>query len=101
MHRGWILLTLARCRGIAAIFSEAGAVWRRGKERADELVFCARFGGKPRNGETPESWRAKWPLEDVSGVRQKVDKPGHKYPLDTAFALVGIEKYVSVARISC
>ena len=25
----------------------------------------------------------------------KVDKPGHKYPLDTAFALVGIEKYVS------
>ena len=66
----------------------------QGKERADELVFAQGLA-ESREMAKRLIMAGKVALEDVSGVRQKVDKPGHKYPLDTAFALVGIEKYVS------
>ena len=66
----------------------------QGKERADELVFAQGLA-ESREMAKRLIMAGKVALEDVSGVRQKVDKPGHKYPPDTAFALVGIEKYVS------
>ena len=66
----------------------------QGKERADELVFAQGLA-ESREMAKRLIMAGKVALEDVSGVRQKVDKPGHKYPPDTAFVLVGIEKYVS------
>ena len=75
-------------------FFGSGGSMAQGKERADELVFAQGLA-ESREMAKRLIMAGKVALEDVSGVRQKVDKPGHKYPLDTAFALVGIEKYVS------
>ena len=75
-------------------FFGSGGRMAQGKERADELVFAQGLA-ESREMAKRLIMAGKVALEDVSGVRQKVDKPGHKYPLDTAFALVGIEKYVS------
>ena len=74
-------------------FFGSGGSMAQGKERADELVFAQGLA-ESREMAKRLIMAGKVALEDVSGVRQKVDKPGHKYPLDTAFALVGIEKYV-------
>lgn len=75
-------------------FFGSGGSMAQGKERADELVFAQGLA-ESREMAKRLIMAGKVALEDVSGVRQKVDKPGHKYPPDTAFALVGIEKYVS------
>lgn len=75
-------------------FFGSGGNMAQGKERADKLVFAQGLA-ESRGMAKCLIMADKVALEDVSGVRQKVDKPGHRYPLDMVFALVGIEKYVS------
>ena len=64
-------------------FFGSGGSMAQGKERADELVFAQGLA-ESREMAKRLIMAGKVALEDVSGVRQKVDKPGHKYPLDTA-----------------
>lgn len=66
----------------------------QGKERADELVHVQ---GLAESRELAKRliMAGKVALEDGSESPPKVDKPGHKYPPDTLFRLVGIEPYVS------
>lgn len=66
----------------------------QGKERADELVHVQ---GLAESRELAKRliMAGKVALEDGSENALKVDKPGHKYPPDTLFRLVGIEPYVS------
>lgn len=94
---------------------------RRGKERADELVFMQglaesremakrlimagkvhALGPEPETGsaQSPERGPEQGPesapaaaVRPETGIR--VDKPGHKYPVTTRFALSGVERFVS------
>ncbi len=66
----------------------------QGKERADELVFGQGLA-ESREMAKRLIMAGKVALEEAPGVLRKVDKPGHKYPVDTVFSLVGIERYVS------
>lgn len=95
LHPCALMLTLARRRSpTAAQFSRTGAYMAQGKERADELVFTQ---GLAESRELAKRliMAGKVALEETPGLLRKVDKPGHKYPPDTVFSLVGIERYVS------
>lgn len=66
----------------------------QGKERADELVFGQGLA-ESREMAKRLIMAGKVAIEEAPGVLRKVDKPGHKYPADMVFSLVGIERYVS------
>lgn len=67
----------------------------QGKERADELVFAQGLA-ESREMAKRLIMAGKVALETAPGCPLlKVDKPGHKYPADTFFSLVGIERFVS------
>lgn len=65
-----------------------------GKERADELVHLQ---GLTESRELAKRliMAGKVAVEQLNGQMAKVDKPGHKYPSDTTFTLVGVERFVS------
>lgn len=65
-----------------------------GKKRADELVHLQ---GLAESRELAKRliMAGKVAVEQLNGQRTKVDKPGHKYPTDTTFALIGVERFVS------
>lgn len=65
-----------------------------GKERADELVHLQ---GLAESRELAKRliMAGKVAVEQLNGQMAKVDKPGHKYPTGTTFALIGVERFVS------
>lgn len=65
-----------------------------GKERADELIHLQ---GLAESRELAKRliMAGKVAVEQLNGQMAKVDKPGHKYPSDTTFTLVGVERFVS------
>lgn len=75
-------------------FFGSGGSMAQGKERADELVFAQGLA-ESREMAKRLIMAGKVALEDVSGVRQKVDKPVTNIRRIRPSALVGIEKYVS------
>lgn len=64
------------------------------KERADELIHLQ---GLAESRELAKRliMAGKVAVEQLNGQMAKVDKPGHKYPSDTTFTLVGVERFVS------